>query len=54
MARKRTESMGQASFWTVDMAGPPGKLGRPTMASPEPDGMLSFATFHGFIWGMSV
>jgi len=54
MASKRAESTDQASFWAVDPAGLPGKLRGPTTASPQPGGMLEFATFHGFIRGMSV
>ena len=46
--------MDQSSFWTVDATGPPRKLCRPTMASPEPGGMLRFLRFQGFIRGMSV
>ena len=53
MASKRAESMDQASFWTVDTAGPPEKLCRSPMASPETGRMIGFAPFHGFIWGMS-
>jgi hypothetical protein len=46
--------MDQSSFWTVDAAGAPGKLCRPTMASSEPGRMLAFETFPGFIRGISV
>ena len=53
MARERAKSMDQSSFWTVDATGPPRKLCRPTMASPEPGGMLRFLRFQGFIRGMS-
>ena len=53
MASKRAESTDQASFWAVDPAGPPGKLCRPTMASPQPGRMIGFAPFQGFIRGMS-
>lgn len=53
MARERAESMDQAPLWTVDAAGPPGKLCRQTMASPQPGGMLAFTPSHWFIWGMS-
>ena len=54
MARKRAESMDQASFWAVNAAGAPGKRCRPTMASPRPGRMIGFAPFQGFIRGMSV
>lgn len=53
VASKRTELMSQASFWTVDMAGPPGKLGRPTMASSQTGGMLTFLMIPASISGMS-
>lgn len=53
MASKRTGLMGQASFWTVDMAGPPGKLSRPTMASSQTGGMLTLLMIPASIWGMS-
>ena len=53
MARKRAESMDQASFWAVNAAGAPGKRCRPTMASPRPGRMIGFAPFQGFIRGMS-
>lgn len=53
MTRGRAKWMDQASFWVVDVAGPPRKLRRPTMASPQPGEMLPLATFHGFIRRMS-
>ena len=53
MARKRAESMDQASFWAVNAAGAPGKRCRPTMASPRTGRMIGFAPFQGFIRGMS-
>ncbi len=54
MARKRAESMDQASFWAVNAAGAPGKRCRPIMASPRPGRMIGFTPFHGFIRGMPV
>ena len=53
MTRERAESMDQAPFWAVDVAGPPRQLCRPTMASPESGRMLRFPRFQGFIRGMS-
>ena len=46
MTKERAKSMDQRLFWTVDLAGAPGKLCRPPMASPEP-GRLAFAPFQG-------
>ncbi len=43
MARKRAESMDQASFWALNAAGAPGKVCRPTMASTQSGAMLDFA-----------
>lgn len=54
MARKRAESMDQASFWALNAAGAPGKVCRPTMASPQSGTMLDLAPVLEFIWGMSV
>jgi hypothetical protein len=53
MTRERAKWMDQASFWAVDVAGPLKKLCRPPKASPEPGRMIAFATFQGFIRGMS-
>jgi predicted O-methyltransferase YrrM len=54
MTRERAKWMDQASFWAVDVAGPPRKLYRPTMASPQPGRMIVFAPVLELIWGMSV
>ena len=54
MTKERAKSMDQRLFWTVDLAGAPGKLCRPPMASPEPGRMLALAPFQAFIRGISV
>ena len=53
MASKKAKSMDQRSFCAVNTAGAPGKLCRPTMASPQPGRMIGFARSQGFIRGMS-
>ena len=54
MTRQRAESMDQASSWAVDVAGPPRKLCRSTMATLQPGKLIGFAPFQGVIRGMSV
>ncbi len=53
MARERAKWMDQASFWTVGTADAPGKWHRLPTAAPEPETMIAFTSFQGFIWGMS-
>ncbi|MEA2907975.1 MAG: hypothetical protein QOJ15_56 [Bradyrhizobium sp.] len=45
--------MDQVSFLDGGRGGTAEKLYWPTIASPQPGGMLAFATFHGFVWEMS-
>lgn len=54
MTRERAKWMDQRSCWVVKEAGTLGKWRRPPTASPEPDRMIAFAPFQGFIWAMSV
>lgn len=53
MARKRAESMDQASFWALNAAGEPEKVCRPTLASTQSGAMLDFSPALEFIWGVS-
>lgn len=53
MARGRAKSMDQRSCWMVNEPGTLGKWRRPPTASPEPNRMIAFASFQGFIWAMS-
>jgi hypothetical protein len=48
------KSMDQRAFWVVNANAAPKDLRRPLMASPEPGRMIAFASFHEFMWGMSV
>jgi len=54
MTRESARWMDISSFWTLGAAEAAGESYRPPMAYPEPGGMLAFAPFHWFIWGMSV
>jgi hypothetical protein len=53
MTREKAKWMDQASFWTVDAAEAPGKLGQRLTVYSELGRMLPFPPFQGFIWEMS-